>query len=167
MLSNLLDKWSMGGDSTGRTATGVKVSMKSDYGVRAVLDLASHFGKGPIQSSEIAARQRIPEPYLDQLLTTLRKAGLIVSKRGPQGGHCLARPPEQITMGHVIDALEGRTAPIDCLEDMVRCQLSDNCGQREVWRQIAELTQHVLDTTTIQDLLDRQNQRQEQMMYHI
>ena len=75
---------------------GVKLSMRSDYGARAVIDLARHYNRGPVQSADIAARQAIPEAYLEQLLTTLRKSGLIRSTRGPHGGHELARPPADI-----------------------------------------------------------------------
>ena len=71
----------------------MKLSMRSDYGVRAVIDLARRFGDGPVQSAEIAARESIPEAYLEQLLTSLRKAGLVRSSRGPRGGHELAREP--------------------------------------------------------------------------
>src|SRR4051794_22155275 len=74
----------------------VRISTKGDYGVRALVELAHHYGEGPVQSAEIAGRQGIPEPYLDQILTTMRRAGLIRSVRGPQGGHTLARPPAEI-----------------------------------------------------------------------
>ncbi|MFQ5861407.1 MAG: RrF2 family transcriptional regulator, partial [Dehalococcoidia bacterium] len=85
----------------------MRVSMKVDYGVRALMDLTQRYGQGPVQTSEIAQHQGIPEPYLDQLLTTLRKAGFIRSRRGPGGGHTLAREPEAISLGAVINALEG------------------------------------------------------------
>ena len=74
----------------------MKVSMKGDYGVRALVELAHHYGEGQVQSAAIAARQSIPEPYLDQLLTTLRRAGFIRSVRGPQGGHALIRDPHDL-----------------------------------------------------------------------
>src|SRR6476620_9715851 len=85
----------------------VKLSMRSDYGARAIVDLARHYNQGPVQSAEIAGRQAIPEAYLEQLLTTLRKSGLIRSTRGPHGGHELARPPAEIRCADVINALEG------------------------------------------------------------
>src|ERR671935_909265 len=85
----------------------MRVSMKGDYGVRAVLDLAERYGQGPIQSEAIAKRQGVSEAYLDQLLTLLRKAELVRSVRGPRGGHELARPADQITLMDVLSALEG------------------------------------------------------------
>jgi len=141
--------------------------MKADYGIRAMVDLARHYGQGPVQTSEIAARQHIPEPYLDQLLTVLRKAGLIRSIRGPQGGHMLVRSPALITMGEVVAALEGNIAVLDCLDDMAACQLSERCGQRSVWQEIRTLTRQVLDSVTIQDLLEREEQAEARVMYHI
>src|SRR5213592_207285 len=111
----------------------MKISMKGDYGLRALVDLADHFGEGPVQSKEIADRQDIPEPYLDQLLTVLRKAGYIRSRRGPQGGHALAKAPAEISMGDVITTLEGSIAPVGCLDGTMDCSLSGKCGQQEIW----------------------------------
>jgi Rrf2 family protein len=85
----------------------MRFSMKTEYGVRAVLELAGHAGRGALQSSEIARRQGIPGPFLDQVLMILRRAGFITSTRGPHGGHELARGPEEIRLDQVIDCLEG------------------------------------------------------------
>src|SRR4030043_2440379 len=94
----------------------MRISAKGGVGIRAMLDLAHHYGEGYIQSSDIAERHQIPENYLCQLLITLRKAGLIRSRRGPQGGHMLSRPPEQISMAAVVIALEGPVAPMSCAQ---------------------------------------------------
>jgi len=83
----------------------MKLTMKGDYGLRAMLDMAAYYGQGPIESADIASRQFIPEQYLDQILMALRKEGLVKSIRGPKGGHMLAKPPAQITMGQVMQAL--------------------------------------------------------------
>src|SRR6266496_2551683 len=104
--------------------------MRSDYGARAVVDLARHYNRGPVQSADIAARQAIPEAYLEQLLTTLRKSGLIRSTRGPHGGHELARSPAQIRFGDVIAVLEGPLVPLDCLNDPDACPKSPTCAMR-------------------------------------
>jgi Rrf2 family protein len=85
----------------------MRFSMKTEYGVRAVLELAGNAGRGALQSSEIARRQGIPGPFLDQVLMILRRAGFITSTRGPHGGHELARPPEEIRLDQLIDCLEG------------------------------------------------------------
>lgn len=130
----------------------MKISTRGDYGVRALVELAHHYGQGPVQSSEIAARQNIPEPYLDQLLTILRRAGFIRSVRGPQGGHTLIRDPEQLRMSEVILALEGSLSPIDCLEETSLCTRSGGCAQRWLWEAVRDATTNILDNTTIADI---------------
>lgn len=145
----------------------MRVSMKADYGVRALIDLAQHYGQGAVQTAEIAHRQDIPEPYLDQLLTTLRKAGFIKSRRGPQGGHILARAPIQISMGEVIQALEGSLAPLPCLETPLECSQSPGCAQRDVWMAVAKATNDILYSTTVGALAERQAQREKAGAYQI
>lgn len=85
----------------------MRVSMKTEYGFRAILELAANAGRGALQSAEIARRQGIPGPFLDQVLMTLRRAGMVTSIRGPHGGHQLARRPEDIRLDEVIDCLDG------------------------------------------------------------
>jgi Rrf2 family protein len=126
----------------------MRISTKGDYGVRALIELTHHYGEGTVQSAQIAARQRIPEPYLDQLLTTLRKAGFIRSVRGPQGGHALVRPPEEIKLSDVIRSLEGSLSPVSHLHDEgYQCRAA-----HEVWHQVEEATIEILDGVTIADL---------------
>jgi Rrf2 family protein len=141
--------------------------MRSDYGARAVIDLARHYNRGPVQSADIAARQAIPEAYLEQLLTTLRKSGLIRSTRGPHGGHELARPPAEIRFAEVIAALEGPLVPLDCLNDAAACVVSPTCGMREVWQDVMASTRRILEATTIEDLVERQKARESRVMYYI
>ncbi|HTE85773.1 MAG TPA: Rrf2 family transcriptional regulator [Dehalococcoidia bacterium] len=134
----------------------MKVSTKGDYGIRALIELALHYGSGTIQSAEIAARQRIPEPYLDQILTSLRRSGFIRSVRGPQGGHELIRDPLSLRLREVIEALEGSLNPIDCLEDSSACTRGGGCAQRGVWEEIRQATTAILDRTTVADLAARE-----------
>src|SRR2546430_7817140 len=94
----------------------MRFSMKTEYGVRAALELAANAGRGALQSGEIARRQAIPGPFLDQVLMTLRRAGLVASTRGPHGGHELARRPEQTPLDEVIACLEGNR-PLSRQED--------------------------------------------------
>ena len=145
----------------------MKISMRGDYAVRALVDLAEHYGEGSIQSRDIAERQEIPEPYLDQLLTALRKAGFIRSRRGPQGGHELARHPASINMGEVVARLEGSLASIGCLDGTIICGLSGKCGQQEIWQLITETSQRILVETSISNLLERQQARRQRAMYYI
>ncbi len=144
----------------------MKLSVRVDYGVRVLVDLAQRYGQGAIHSSDIAARQGIPEPYLDQLLMALRKSGFINSKRGPQGGHSLSKTPAEINLGEVIAALEGSTAP-GCVQEPGGCERSTICVQRDVWRAVEEATQKLLQATTISELVQQQERRREGAMYYI
>ncbi len=141
--------------------------MKVDYGVRAILDLAQHYGEGPIQTAEIAARQAVPEPYLDQLLGILRKSGLIHSRRGPHGGHYLAKEPSQISLGAVVDILEGISPPIDCIDGTRECPVASKCTQQDIWRDVDKITHDFLCSTTVGDLAARQAQRKSRVVYYI
>ncbi|MGE5595332.1 MAG: RrF2 family transcriptional regulator [Hyphomicrobiales bacterium] len=135
----------------------MRVSTRSDYGLRALIELAGHYGGGPLQSSEIALRRHIPEQYLDQLLTTLRKAGFIRSVRGPAGGHELVRDPKDICVREVIEALEGSLSPVAWLDEPA--ELTDHphqCGQREIWQRIKDTTCEILSSYSISDLLERE-----------
>ena len=136
----------------------MRVPMRVDYGVRALVELALHDGVKPIQTPEIASRQNIPEAYLDQVMTTLHKAGLIVSRRGPQGGHVLAVEPKEIDLGMIMTALEGKSRLLDCLMEPQGCELSNACAQREVWRDFEESVQELLGATTIAYMADRQRE---------
>ncbi|MBI2764459.1 MAG: Rrf2 family transcriptional regulator [Chloroflexi bacterium] len=137
----------------------MRVSTRSDYGLRALIELAGHYGGGPLQSSEIALRRHIPEQYLDQLLTTLRKAGFIRSLRGPSGGHELVRDPATVRVREVIETLEGSLAPVAWLDEPP--EFTDHphqCGQREIWERIRDATSEILAAYTISDLLEREPQ---------
>jgi len=136
----------------------MKVSTKGDYGVRALVELAHHFGEGPVQSAEIAARQQVPEPYLDQLLTTLRRAGFIRSVRGPQGGHALIRDPREVKLSEVMAALEGSLAAIACVDDPDACTKEGGCVQREVWERVRDATLEILENVSIADLAEKERQ---------
>jgi len=138
----------------------VKISTKGEYGTRALLELAQSYGKGPVQSGQIANRQQIPENYLNQLLIILRRAGLIQSIRGPQGGHQLSRPPAEINLAEALRALEGPTAPRDCVEEGIQdCNLYDICAIRDVWNDVKQATDQVLNAVTLEALSRRQKKR--------
>ena len=145
----------------------MKLTMKGDYGLRAMLDLATYYGQGLIESSDIANRQYVPEQYLDQILLVLRKEGLVKSVRGPRGGHMLARSPAEITMAQVMQALEGYVPPMECLPNPDFCRLSPGCALRGVWQQIDELTQQILNATTIEALAQRHQTGDTETMYYI
>ncbi len=145
----------------------MRISMKSDYALRAMMELASAYGNRPLQSSEIAARRAIPESYLEQLLTTLRKAGFVASTRGPQGGHALAVRPSQVTAGDVVRAMEGPVVVMDCLDSSDACQLPSNCVLKELWLEVRSAVEGVLDRVTVEELAARQAVVEGGPMYHI
>jgi len=131
----------------------MRLTMRSDYGAHAVIELAQHYGQGPVQCAEIAARQKIPEAYLDQLLSSLRRGGIIRSLRGPHGGHELARDPRELTLGDVVTALEGPVVPQEFVHDD---SAETACAVRNAWHAAAQASQRVLDSTTIQELVEHQ-----------
>ena len=145
----------------------MKIPMKVDYGVRALVELAGHYGEGPVQTAEIASKQAIPEAYLDQLLTTLHKFGFIRSRRGPMGGHLLAKDPGEIDLGTLMSALEGNTPALDCLTEPNECSLAHSCAQRDVWKSLDEAMLDLLSATTVADLAHRQNHLAGRGMYQI
>lgn len=140
--------------------------MRADYGARALIDLAQRHGQGLTQTAEIASRRRIPESYLEQLLTTLRKAGLVRSVRGPAGGHELSRAPSEITLGDALDALEGVSTPTACMEDGA-CTVFDACVLQDIWRDLADEYQRIVHGITIEQLVRQQAERESRSMYYI
>ncbi|MEE9284147.1 MAG: Rrf2 family transcriptional regulator [Dehalococcoidia bacterium] len=136
------------------------IPVKVDYGVRALVDLAQHQGSGPSRSADIARRQFIPEAFLDRLLLTMSKAGLVSSQRGPLGGHALAQDPAQISLGAVMAAMGETDTLVGCLDDPSACSISPACSQRDIWREVEEAVHQVLDNTTIADLVRRLGDRE-------
>jgi len=135
----------------------MRVSTRGDYGLRALIELAGNYGQGPLQSSEIALRRHIPEQYLDQILTSLRKAGIIRSVRGPAGGHELIRDPEVLKVREIVEVLEGSLSPVSWLDDPVETtDHPHHCPQREIWTRIREATCGILDSYSLADLCERE-----------
>ena len=145
----------------------MRISMKSDYALRALLELASSHGTRPLQTAEIAQRRSIPESYLEQLLTILRKAGFVASVRGPQGGHTLAVHPSRITAGDVVRALDGPVVVMDCLNTPDACAQSSACSLQSLWLEVRSAVEGVLDAVTIEGLAARQQAEDGRLMYHI
>lgn len=133
----------------------MKIPMRVDYGVRALVELALHYGEGSVQTADIAHNQGIPEAYLDQLMSTLHKYGFVTSRRGPQGGHRLAMDPQDINLYMIMSTLDGNLSPIDCLITPTDCVFSDSCAQQEVWKSVEEAVEEVLRNIKISDLVQR------------
>jgi Rrf2 family protein len=137
--------------------------------VRALLDLALHQDEGLVPLKDIARRQEVSLPYLEHLITPLIAAGLVKSTRGARGGVLLFKPPSEIKLGEVVQLLEGSIAPADCVNNPALCHRSASCATRDVWSEMKEAMSQVLDSTTLQDLVERQRRKgqAETEMYHI
>ncbi len=147
----------------------MKLSTRGRYGVRALLDLAVHRGEGLVLLRDIALRQGVSLAYLEHLITPLIAAGLVKSTRGARGGVLLLRPPSEIKLSEVVQLLEGSIAPVDCVDNPDICQRSAFCVTRDIWSEMREAMSQVLDSTTLQDLIERQRQKgqAEAEMYQI
>ncbi|MCO5215204.1 MAG: Rrf2 family transcriptional regulator [Thermomicrobiales bacterium] len=133
----------------------MKVSTRGEYGVRAMVSLAHHYGEGPMSIAEIARQTNIPPAYLEQLIAPLRRAELVVSKRGAHGGYVLSREPESIAVGEVYRVMEGPIAPMDCVSEELtdqNCPLIENCETRPMWLKLRDAMASALDSTTLADL---------------
>lgn len=150
----------------------MKLSTRGEYGLRAMFDLALRYGEGPIPLKSIAERQEISDHYLEQLISGLRKAGLVKSVRGAQGGYVLAKEPGEITVGDVIRVLEGPIAPMDCVneEEKAPCSRAETCVTRGIWQKVKESIDGVLDSITLKDMVqeaEKVNQSKDYYMYYI
>ena len=136
----------------------MKLSTRTRYGIRAMLELALNYGKGPVQLKYIANEEEISVKYLEQLMTVLKSAGLVTSVRGFKGGHILARPPGDIKIIECFDCLEGPVMTIDCVVNKDICHRSSDCVCRGLWSEFQQAARAVLERTTLQDLVDRKKQ---------
>ncbi len=134
----------------------MKLSTKGRYGVKAMVDLSIHYGEQPSSIKSIAERQNISEYYLEQLFSPLRKANLIKSVRGAQGGYMLSKAPKDITVFEIMEVLEGPIEISDCIEQNNEnaCVNIDCCATRLLWSRIKESIDSVMQSTTLQDMLD-------------
>ena len=133
-------------------------TQKEDYGLRAALDLAVRAGAGPVQTREIAARQGIPEQFLEQLLAALRRAEIVRSTRGAGGGYALAAPPSQITVGQILRSLSGPLVPTELVtgaNDDASLDTPEVTVVRTIWSDLRAHIRSFADNTTLQDMLDR------------
>lgn len=137
----------------------MKFSTRGRYGLRALLDLAVHGGSGLIPLKDIARREEISLHYLERLMAPLIAAGLVKGVRGARGGVALSRAPAEIRLIEVIEALEGSIAPTECAGDPSFCGRSALCASRDVWSEMRKAIEGVLDSTTLQDLAERQMEK--------
>ena len=134
----------------------MRLSTRSRYGARMMLDLAEHYDQGPTRLGEIAKRQDISVKYLEQLIIPLKQSNFIRSVRGAKGGHILARTPEEISIGQIVTALEGGTELIGCIGNPDECGRSDSCLTRCIWRDVSKAIYDQLHSITLSTILENE-----------
>jgi len=139
----------------------MKISTRTRYGTRAMLDIALHEGKGPVQLKAIAERQEISLPYLEHIVAPLIRAGFLRTTRGPAGGVSLRKRPQDIRIREIIEALDGSIAPVDCVDDPSVCSRADSCVTCDVWAELKGAMVKTLESVTLADLVERHKAKQE------
>lgn len=134
----------------------MKMSTKGRYGLRALIDLAQYSENEPVSITSIAARQGISERYLEQLMSKLKKAGIIKSIRGASGGYSLAKPIEEISVGDVLRALEGNIEPVECsgIQSDSNCNSAGGCVSKIVWQKINDSVNEAVDGIMLEELVN-------------
>jgi len=133
----------------------MKVSSRFRYGLRFLVDLAANYQKGPVLLKDIAECEKISKKYLEQIVITLRTAGLIGATRGSKGGYYLIKSPSKIKVIGIYKILEGSFAPVDCLDNPNLCTLVKNCPTRKIWSDLAESIKKTFGNQTLADLVKR------------
>jgi Rrf2 family transcriptional regulator, iron-sulfur cluster assembly transcription factor len=131
----------------------LKLSTRSRYGTRLMLDMAQHYEQGPVRLGVIARRQNIPVKYLEQIIIPLKKANYVRTVRGNRGGHMLAKSPEEITVGEIVSLLEQGLKLTDCTENPQGCERSATCVTRLLWKEATEAIQEKFKSITLADLV--------------
>ena len=134
----------------------MRLSTRGRYGTRALLDIAIHRENQPILLRDIAQRQQISLSYLERLVATLVRGGILRSKRSIGGGVSLAKSPEEIRLSEVIELLDGPFAPVNCVIDAEACNRSELCITRNVWSELKQVVDRFFESYTLQDLIERQ-----------
>ncbi len=143
----------------------MKISTKGRYALRVMLDVAAHNTGEYIKVKDISSRQEISDKYLEQIISLLSKAGFLRSTRGAQGGYKLAKDPSYYTVGMILRTTEGSLAPVSCLDvpegESPLCDRYDSCDTVYVWKKLKNAIDDVVDSITLEDLLERQRSRED------
>jgi Rrf2 family protein len=135
----------------------MRFSTRSEYGIRVLVRLGNHYGKGPVALNELAQQEELPLAYLEQIAGQLRRAGLVTSRMGVRGGYQLARPPVAISMADIVRSLEGSLAPVSCLAEgggKGECTHADSpCSAHAFWEQLQTTITSALESVTVADLM--------------
>jgi len=145
----------------------MKLSTRSRYGTRLLLDMAQHYNQGPIQLGEIARRQGISVKYLEQIIIPLKKARFIDTVRGPKGGHLLARPPAEITVAEIVTLLEDGVSLVECTERAEICGRADTCPTRPIWKEASQAMINALKSITLADLVEKARVAKNKELSHV
>ena len=134
-----------------------------------MLELASHYGEGPIELKEIAKKEEISLKYLEQVINPLRAAGLVKSIRGSKGGYSLAKPPSQICLYDLVETLEGALNLVECLHDSKACSRTSLCVTRDIWKEVSDAISQIFYSITLEDMVNRKKRKegQDSAMYQI
>jgi len=125
-----------------------------------MLELASHYGEGPIELKEIARRENISLKYLEQVIVPLRTAGLVKSVRGSKGGYLLAKPPSEVCLKDLVEILDGPIHLIECLNDPRVCQKIPSCVTRDIWKEVSEAIHGIFHSITLEDMVKRRREKE-------
>lgn len=146
----------------------MRVSTKTRYGLRFMIELGSNYGQGPVYMKDIARSQQISEKYLSQILITLKSAGLVDGFRGVHGGYILTRPPAEISVREIVQVLEGGLSLIECVQSPETCPRQTDCVSYDVWRKLGTVITETLDSITLEKLVAQQQKKgQFELMYFI
>jgi Rrf2 family transcriptional regulator, cysteine metabolism repressor len=138
----------------------MKISTKIRYGARAMLQLASHYGRGPMELKMIAKKEAISVKYLEQVIIPLRSAGVVKAVRGAKGGYTLARSPSEICLNDIIEILEGPINLVDCLKDPKSCQMSPSCVTKDIWQEVSEALHGIFHSITLEEMVNRKKKKE-------
>lgn len=138
----------------------MKISTKGRYGLRVLLDIASHQDNGPVILRDIAERQNISEKYLWQVINPIKAAGFLNSVRGAKGGYVLAQGAEAITLLDVVTVLEGPIHVVDCVDDPKSCERSTACVTRDVWKRVEDAVKTTMAGITLKELIKNQEEQE-------
>jgi Rrf2 family cysteine metabolism transcriptional repressor len=137
----------------------IRISTKGRYGTRFMLELATHYGNGPLLLKDIARRQEISEGYLQHIVDALKGAGLVLSSRVGHGGYTLAKSPDRISLHDILGILEGSINLVECIDNDDVCDRSTSCVVRDVWKDVSETLSHSLERITLQQMVSMKKER--------
>jgi Rrf2 family protein len=134
----------------------MKVTRKSDYGLRALCTLARYYNREPVSIGQLSAEHKIPEPFLEKIMQELREHGLVEATHGRGGGYLLKRRPAQISLREIVRALDGPIALVTCLDPSLKCSIEDGCPTSSIWEVVNHKLEEYLGSLTLSDVLSMQ-----------